>query len=78
MTRNGVKLEWNDCQDHSKWCVTEDHSNPWTCIADLNKALSQDERPGGALCIKNSDVREKFKGFIGHKEDCPRKRPKPS
>uniref|UniRef100_A0A0E9XYI4 Deoxyribonuclease-2-alpha n=1 Tax=Anguilla anguilla TaxID=7936 RepID=A0A0E9XYI4_ANGAN len=77
MTRKRVKLEWDDCQDHSKWCVTEDQSNPWTCIVDLNKALSQDERPGGALCIKNSDVREKFKGFIGHKEDCPSKRPKP-
>ncbi|KAJ8249765.1 hypothetical protein COCON_G00229810 [Conger conger] len=72
-----IKASWTDCNDHSKWCVTEDERKPlWTCISDLNRALSQDERPGGALCIEGSEVRKEFKAFIDYKKDCPDKKPR--
>ncbi|XP_061085775.1 deoxyribonuclease-2-alpha-like [Conger conger] len=67
-----ITASWTDCNDHSKWCVTEDERKPlWTCISDLNRVLSQDERPGGALCIEGSEVRKEFKAFIDYKENCP-------
>ncbi|KAJ8249766.1 hypothetical protein COCON_G00229820 [Conger conger] len=70
-------VSWNDCYDHSKWCVTEDESKLWTCISDMNRGQSQDERPGGALCIEGSEVRKEFKAFIAYKQNCAKKRPHP-
>lgn len=63
--------KWGCGTDHSKWCVSE--SNDWTCIADSNRAKSQFNRPGGALCIDNHTVKEAFRGMISKDgyEKCP-------
>ncbi|XP_030273898.1 deoxyribonuclease-2-alpha-like [Sparus aurata] len=60
---------WKPSHDHSKWCVS--NSGDWTCIADSNRAESQFNRPGGALCINNKGVTDIFKSFIKGKSDCP-------
>ncbi|KAL2090114.1 hypothetical protein ACEWY4_014802 [Coilia grayii] len=57
--------------DHSKWCVLVDKtSRPWTCIADMNREVSQESRGGGAVCTDNAAVWKAFAGVVFHYEPC--------
>ncbi|XP_028275598.1 deoxyribonuclease-2-beta-like [Parambassis ranga] len=70
---NSIKTglgEWKPNHDHSKWCVAQDQNKNWTCIADVNRAVTQYERRGGALCIQHEKIKEYFLGFAGRNEDC--------
>ncbi|XP_004561933.1 deoxyribonuclease-2-beta-like [Maylandia zebra] len=69
-TNTGVG-SWTPSNDHSKWCVTKNQNKHWTCIADVNRAKTQYERRGGALCINNQRIRDMFLNFAGLTEDCP-------
>ncbi|XP_038594684.1 deoxyribonuclease-2-alpha-like [Micropterus salmoides] len=60
---------WGTC-DHSKWCVATNPSTPWSCVADMNRAKTQYQRRGGALCIKNEQVQKRFLKFVVGIEDC--------
>lgn len=31
---------YKSSKDHSKWMVTDNSSAPWTCIGDINHAVS--------------------------------------
>ncbi|XP_042560805.1 deoxyribonuclease-2-alpha-like [Clupea harengus] len=58
--------------DHSKWCVTVDKSpRPWTCIADMNREVSQESRGGGAVCTDNAAVWKAFSSVVFTYEPCP-------
>ncbi|XP_035995792.1 deoxyribonuclease-2-beta isoform X1 [Fundulus heteroclitus] len=70
-------LTWKPKVDHSKWCVAVDQNTHWTCIADMNRAVSQYQRHGGALCIHDENVHSQFLRFAKHPNTC-RKRPAPS
>ncbi|KAM4750917.1 plancitoxin-1-like [Anableps anableps] len=70
------RWRWESNVDHSKWCVAKDQNKHWTCIGDMNRAISQYERYGGALCIENEAVHEHFLRFATHPQRC-RKRPAP-
>ncbi|XP_054875861.1 deoxyribonuclease-2-beta-like [Poeciliopsis prolifica] len=72
----GNQRRWTPKVDHSKWCVAKDQNKHWTCIADMNRAVSQFERFGGALCINLESVQRRFLGFARHPQIC-RKRPRP-
>uniref|UniRef100_A0A8C9ZX42 Deoxyribonuclease-2-alpha n=1 Tax=Sander lucioperca TaxID=283035 RepID=A0A8C9ZX42_SANLU len=54
------EVKWTAGNDHSKWCVSTDNSKNMNldliCIADVNRAVSQYERPGGALCFKHKEA----------------------
>ncbi|XP_044190456.1 deoxyribonuclease-2-beta-like [Thunnus albacares] len=63
--------EWEDDHDHSKWCVAVDRNKTWTCIADVNRAKTQYERLGGALCVKDAKIRKIFKNFVKSVDRCP-------
>ncbi|MEQ2217980.1 hypothetical protein XENOCAPTIV_027364 [Xenoophorus captivus] len=67
-----VKLQgrksFSDTVDHSKWCVTSDGG--WTCIADMNREVSQMGRGGGAICTENTKVGEAFWALISNFEKC--------
>ncbi|XDV25657.1 hypothetical protein PO909_029536, partial [Leuciscus waleckii] len=65
------EVEWEPCNDHSKWCVAKDNNNNLICIADVNRAVTQYERPGGALCFEHQQASDLFKGLIAGTEDCP-------
>ncbi|XP_023266820.1 deoxyribonuclease-2-alpha-like isoform X1 [Seriola lalandi dorsalis] len=59
---------FNDTVDHSKWCVTPDGG--WTCIADMNREVSQMGRGGGAICTKDVAVGNAFYTLITQPEPC--------
>lgn len=61
--------------DHSKWCVTkESTSTPWTCIADMNREVSQESRGGGAVCTDNPVVWKTFVKLVNSYQSCRRTR----
>nr|XP_046230877.1 deoxyribonuclease-2-alpha-like isoform X2 [Scatophagus argus] len=62
--------DWTSKNDHSKWCVAQNQNKDWICIADMNRAPTQYERRGGALCFQNAAVKKIFKIFTGATEDC--------
>lgn len=31
---------YKSSKDHSKWMITDNSSTPWTCIGDINHAVS--------------------------------------
>lgn len=61
---------WKSSCDHSKWCVARDQNNHWMCIADVNRAQTQFERYGGALCLNNEIVKNIFQHFVLRSADC--------
>ncbi|KAK7938494.1 hypothetical protein WMY93_001820 [Mugilogobius chulae] len=71
---NKIKIDtlgqWNFTKDHSKWAVTTKPGIEWTCIGDSNRSPSQYARPGGALCINNRDVNNRFTRFVDEAEEC--------
>ncbi|XP_033477918.2 deoxyribonuclease-2-alpha-like [Epinephelus lanceolatus] len=69
---------FSDTVDHSKWCVTPKGS--WTCIADMNREVSQMKRGGGAICTDNNAVLKAFTGIITKYDPCNKRKrapPKP-
>ncbi|XP_034438336.1 deoxyribonuclease-2-alpha-like isoform X1 [Hippoglossus hippoglossus] len=65
-------LSWTDTVDHSKWSVTPDGG--WTCIADMNRHMTQMRRGGGAICINDAVIGKAFYSLIKETEPCNRKR----
>uniref|UniRef100_A0A8D2ZJ03 Deoxyribonuclease-2-alpha n=1 Tax=Scophthalmus maximus TaxID=52904 RepID=A0A8D2ZJ03_SCOMX len=57
-----------DTVDHSKWCVTPDRGR--TCIADMNREMSQMSRGGGAICTDDAAVGEAFYAMITKYKPC--------
>ncbi|XP_023188831.1 deoxyribonuclease-2-beta-like isoform X2 [Xiphophorus maculatus] len=72
--RVGNQKTWNPNVDHSKWCVAKDQNKHWTCIADMNRAVSQFKRFGGALCIHLEWVQRHFLRFVNHPQPCLKRR----
>ncbi|XP_075994959.1 deoxyribonuclease-2-alpha-like [Genypterus blacodes] len=60
---------WDPGSDHSKWCVTTKPTEAWLCIADMNRAPTQYDRTGGALCFKRKQIRDNFLSWVSL-EDC--------
>lgn len=59
---------FSDTLDHSKWCVAP--KGGWTCIADMNREMSQMDRGGGAICIENSRIAKAFTNMIKWYDPC--------
>ncbi|XP_045209857.2 plancitoxin-1-like [Mercenaria mercenaria] len=57
-------MMFKETQDHSKWVVTNSTTNVWTCIGDINRQMSQMERPGGTVCFQNKSVWQNFHNLI--------------
>lgn len=67
---------WSTKRDHSKWAVTKEANTDWTCFGDVNRAPSQYERWGGAVCIKDRQTNRFMKSYTIKELQC-RKRPAP-
>ncbi|XP_072227614.1 deoxyribonuclease-2-beta-like [Leuresthes tenuis] len=63
--------EWKPPADHSKWCVATDQNKHWTCVGDVNRGQSQYLRFGGALCVNNEKIQQKFLTFAKEHDICP-------
>ncbi|XP_078128212.1 deoxyribonuclease-2-beta-like [Sander vitreus] len=64
------EFKWMTKNDHSKWCVADTKHSDLICIADVNRAITQYERPGGGLCFEHKEASELFKGLIDETETC--------
>lgn len=56
--------------DHSKWSVSRNYEDQWTCIGDLNRAAEQAWRSGGFICTQNQHIYEAFRHLIIRYERC--------
>lgn len=56
--------------DHSKWAVSREHKDQWTCIGDLNRAAEQAWRSGGFVCTQHEHIYKAFRHLIIHYESC--------
>ncbi|KAK2540259.1 Dnase2b [Columba guinea] len=56
--------------DHSKWAVSREYKDQWTCIGDLNRAAEQAWRSGGFICTQNEHIYKAFRHLITHYESC--------
>ena len=75
-TENIEKLSFNFTvhQDHSKWLVSTDANQPWTCIGDMNRQAEQKVRHGGFACVNDKRIQQRFRQLVSVIEPCPRKR----
>lgn len=47
----GAHWAWPETNDHAKWGITL--NNPWVCIGDINRMISQRKRGGGCIAFQN-------------------------
>jgi deoxyribonuclease-2 len=55
---------WKMTQDHSKWGISTDSSNPVFCVGDINKQKSQWKRSGGMACIVDQTFFNAYSGLV--------------
>uniref|UniRef100_A0A8C5U0T1 deoxyribonuclease II n=1 Tax=Malurus cyaneus samueli TaxID=2593467 RepID=A0A8C5U0T1_9PASS len=61
---------FHSINDHSKWAVSREYKDQWTCIGDLNRAAEQAWRSGGFICTQNEQIYKAFRHLIIHYESC--------
>ncbi|XP_005357469.1 deoxyribonuclease-2-beta [Microtus ochrogaster] len=64
------KHSFSSYHDHSKWCVSRNFNNHWTCIGDLNRDPHQAFRGGGFICTMSWHIYQSFYGAAIHYEKC--------
>lgn len=47
----GAHWAWPETNDHAKWGITL--NNPWICVGDINRMISQRKRGGGCIAFQN-------------------------
>jgi deoxyribonuclease II len=47
----GIHFAWPETHDHAKWGITK--GEPWICVGDINRMISQRKRGGGTIAFKN-------------------------
>lgn len=62
------RVPFPDTVDHSKWCVTA--SGGFTCVADMNREVSQVGRGGGAVCTDDPTVGAAFSTAVRRSQPC--------
>ncbi|KAF0314037.1 Deoxyribonuclease-2 [Amphibalanus amphitrite] len=65
------RFHFNYTNDHSKWAVSKDWTEPWVCIGDLNRAEPQMRRGGGTVCLRNYIIWSNFINAVHNIEKCP-------
>jgi deoxyribonuclease-2 len=47
----GAHWAWPETHDHAKWGITL--HEPWICVGDINRMISQRKRGGGTIAFQN-------------------------
>lgn len=63
-------LAFSYANDHSKYGVSLDSSEPWVCVGDINRMASQFARGGGTLCFKDENFYTAMKGCVSKADSC--------
>jgi len=50
----GLHLAWPETHDHAKWGITL--HEPYVCVGDINRMVSQRKRGGGCIAFKNTTL----------------------
>jgi len=50
----GAHWAWPETNDHAKWGITL--HEPWICIGDINRMISQRKRGGGTIAFQNQTL----------------------
>lgn len=50
----GVHWAWPETHDHAKWGITL--REPWVCVGDINRMISQRKRGGGTIAFQNTTL----------------------
>ncbi|KAH8311850.1 hypothetical protein KR044_008288 [Drosophila immigrans] len=81
MIVNPLSYVLDSTVDHSKWAVSRKQGvklfwlwrvggSDWTCVGDLDRVQSHQNRGGGAICLEDSDVSERYRQFVYTYEEC--------
>ncbi|NXI88114.1 DNS2B protein, partial [Rhipidura dahli] len=65
-----LNSSFHSINDHSKWAVSRQYKDQWTCIGDLNRTAEQAWRSGGFICTQNEQIYRAFRNLIIHYESC--------
>jgi len=50
----GANWAWPETHDHAKWGITL--HEPWVCVGDINRMISQRKRGGGTIAFQNTTL----------------------
>ncbi len=50
----GAHWAWPETHDHAKWGITM--HQPWVCVGDINRMISQRKRGGGTIAFQNQSL----------------------
>lgn len=50
----GAHWAWPETHDHAKWGITL--HEPWVCVGDINRMISQRKRGGGTIAFQNTTL----------------------
>src|SRR5262249_37333157 len=69
---NGKLLTWKKGADHSKWGIADDthDASKWVCVADMNRATTQWQRGGGALCFVQPELHATLQASVATYDSC--------
>ncbi|CAG5095551.1 Similar to DNASE2: Deoxyribonuclease-2-alpha (Homo sapiens) [Cotesia congregata] len=73
---NAANVDFKSSRDHSKWAVTQTNkkNRNWVCIGDINRANTQFNRGGGAVCVNLPQLWTNYRGSVNEVEPCPKKK----
>uniref|UniRef100_A0A0A9X005 Deoxyribonuclease-2-alpha n=1 Tax=Lygus hesperus TaxID=30085 RepID=A0A0A9X005_LYGHE len=63
-------ISFKSHKDHSKWAISASSDKPYVCIGDINRALPQEKRGGGTVCISNEGLWKAYNDIIDDKDSC--------
>ncbi|KAF6205451.1 hypothetical protein GE061_019623 [Apolygus lucorum] len=65
-----AEVSFKSSKDHSKWAISASSEKPYVCIGDINRALPQEKRGGGTVCMENVELWKAYNGIIDNKDSC--------
>ncbi|XP_043205328.1 deoxyribonuclease-2-alpha-like [Amphibalanus amphitrite] len=65
-----LPFEFGTTKDHSKWAVSDDSTQPWVCVGDVNRMSTQSDRGGGTVCRWDAVLWRLYSQLVAAVEPC--------